>query len=118
MYYLPQGGDVFFFCGLESYKQTNHMLAITIMHTDHHLDHNRPNIVVLEKASRVCQIIDVACPFDTRIVEKEREKIDHYQDLKVEIHKRWNCKSVSVVPIVIGALGAVTKNLMMWVTKI
>ena len=29
----------------------------------------------------------MACPFDTRITEKEREKIDHYQDLKVEIQK-------------------------------
>ena len=33
--------------------------------TDHHLDHNRLDIVVLEKASRVCQIIDLAYPFDT-----------------------------------------------------
>ena len=53
----------------------------------HHSDHNRPDIVVLEKASGVSKIIDIACPFDTRIVEKEREKIDHYQDLKVEIQK-------------------------------
>ena len=30
----------------------------------------------------------------------------------------WNCKSISVVPIVIGAFGALTKYLMMWVTKI
>ena len=30
----------------------------------------------------------------------------------------WNYKIVSVVPIVFGAFGAVTKNLMMWVTKI
>ena len=29
----------------------------------------------------------------------------------------WNCKNVSVVSIVIVALKAVTKNLMMWVTK-
>ena len=29
-----------------------------------------------------------------------------------------SCESVSVLPVVIGALGAVTKNLMMWVTKI
>ena len=29
----------------------------------------------------------------------------------------WNCKSVSVVPIVFGAFGAITKNLMMWVTN-
>ena len=79
-----------------------------------------PDIVVLDKESRVCKIIDVVCPFDTQIAEKEREKVDHYQDLKVQIQKKkmWSCKSVSVIPVVIGALGAVTKNLMMWVTKI
>ena len=32
---------------------------------DHHLDHNRPGIVVLEK------IIDLACPFDTRKMSSE-----------------------------------------------
>ena len=30
----------------------------------------------------------------------------------------WNWKSVSVVPVVFGVLGAGTKNLMMWVTTI
>ena len=83
----------------------NSLIIIIINQTDHHLDHNRPDIVILEKASRVCQIIDMACSFDTRVVEKEREKIDHYQEFKVEIQKMWNCKSISVVPIVIGALG-------------
>ena len=58
-------------------------------------------MVVLEKASRVCEIINMACPFDTRIVEKEREQILHYQDLKVEMRKMWNCKSVSVVLVVV-----------------
>ena len=36
----------------------------------------------------------------------------------METQKMWNCKSVSVVPIVFGALGAVTKNLMLWAAKI
>ena len=45
--------------------------------TDLHLDHNGPDIVVLETVGRVCSIIDVACAFDTRIEEKEWEKIDH-----------------------------------------
>ena len=44
--------------------------------------------------------------FDTRIAEKE--KIDHYQDLKVEIQKMWGTKDV----------GALTKKLIMWVTRI
>ena len=78
---------------------------------DHQTDHNRPDLVVLAEASIVCQIIDVACSFDTRIAEKGREKTDHYQDLKVEIHTMRGTKDV-------GALGAVTKNLMLWVTKI
>ena len=75
--------------------------------TDHYLDHNRPDIVVMEKASRVCQIIDVACPFDTRIAENEREKIDHYQDFKGEIQKNVELQKriYSVFPIVFGALG-------------
>ena len=77
------------------------------MQTDHHLDHNRPDIVVMEKASRVCQIIDVACPFDTRIAENEREKIDHYQDFKGEIQKNvvLQKRIYSVFPPVFGALG-------------
>ena len=41
--------------------------------TDHHLEHNRPDIVVLEKEERTCSVIDVAYSFDTRVLEKEQE---------------------------------------------
>ena len=37
--------------------------------TDHHIDHNKPDIVIYEKKKRDCWIIDVACPFDTRVEE-------------------------------------------------
>ena len=40
----------------------------------------------------------MVCPFDSRMSEKEREMIDHYHDLKVEIQKIWGAKDV-------GALG-------------
>ena len=78
--------------------------------TDLHLNHNRPDIVVLKKVGGVSSIIDVAGSFDTRIEEKEREKINHYQDLKVEVKKIWNCRRVSVILIVIGALGTASKH--------
>ena len=55
--------------------------------TDLYLDHNRPDIVVLEKKERVCYIIDVACPFDMRVLEKEREKIDHYHSKDLEMQE-------------------------------
>ena len=88
--------------------------------TDHHLEHNRPDIVVLEKEERTCSVIDVACPFDTRVLEKEQKKMEKYQDLKREIGKiwKWNCKRVAVIPVIIGALGTISRNFKASVKKI
>ena len=55
------------------------------------------------------QIIDFANPGDQNIAIKEQEKIDKYQDLKIELQKVWNVKVV-VIPVVIGALGTMLKN--------
>ena len=52
----------------------------------------------------ILYIIDVACPFDTRVSAKEKEKIDKYQDLKREITRIWKCAEVVVVPVIIWAL--------------
>ena len=86
--------------------------------TDLHLDHYRPDVVVLVKKERVCYIIDAACPFGMRVLEKEQEKIDHSQDLKIEVQKIWSCRRASITPIIIGTLGIVSKNLKTWYGKI
>ena len=49
-------------------------------------------------------------PNDSGIFEKEKEKIEKYQDLRRKMAKLWSIK-MSVVPIVVGALGTVTNNL-------
>ena len=38
-------------------------------------------------------------------------------DLKKEIGRLWNLKKVEVVPVVIGALGSVTKEFDRWIEK-
>ena len=86
--------------------------------TDHRLEHNKPAIVVYNKSKRERIIIDIACPFDTRIVEKDNENVEKYQDLKYEIKKIWRCKKVTIVPIVIGALGTLSKDVCSWMDKI
>ena len=43
--------------------------------------------------------------------EKEAEKIEKCQDLKREIGKLWGIRQQEVVPVVVGALGAVSKKL-------
>lgn len=64
--------------------------------TDTKIEHSKHDIVVFEKKSRKCYLVDVACPFDTRIAEKEREKIERYDDLRREVKRMWSCKSVAV----------------------
>ena len=54
--------------------------------------------------------MDVAVPGDCRINEKEKEKIDKYQDLRREVSRLWQEKKVHVVPIVIGNLESISKN--------
>ena len=94
------------------------MLWDFTIQTDHRLEHNKPDIVVYNKSKRERIIIDIACPFDTRIVEKDNENVEKYQDLKYEIKKIWRCKKVTIVPIVIGALGTLSKDVCSWMDKI
>ena len=51
------------------------------------------------------------CKIDHRIKLKEFEKKDKYFDLARELKKLWNMK-VTIVPIVIGAFGTITKGLL------
>ena len=78
----------------------------------------RSDIVVVNKHERKYTIIDIAVPTDKRIGEKENEKVEKYQDLKREIARMWNMRTVLVVPIVVGSLGSVTKNLDKWLEKL
>ena len=65
-------------------------------------------MVVVEKKERRCKIIDFAVPGDSRIEEKEKDKIEMYQGLGRESQKIWNVK-VKIIPLVAGSLGAIPK---------
>ena len=55
--------------------------------------------------------MNFAVPADYRIKLKESEKKDKYLDFVWEWKKQWNM-SVTIIPIVIGAFGTVTKGLL------
>ena len=63
-------------------------------------------------------IIDPSCPFDSRIFVKEEEKLSNYEELKYELARIWIMKKVTIVPIVIGALGTVTEKIDSWLEQI
>ena len=55
-------------------------------------------------------IIDVYCPMEANVWSKEVEKVSKYSPLKEELQRMWNCRGI-VVPVVVGCLGAVSKNI-------
>ena len=80
--------------------------------TDHLISARRPNLIIInKKKKRICKIVDVAVLADHKRKLKECEKKDKYLDLTRELKKLWNMK-VTIIPIVIGAFGTVTKGLL------
>ena len=49
-------------------------------------------------------------PGDRNVESKEKEKQEKYQDLGRELPRLWKAKA-KVVPVVVGALGAIAKRL-------
>ncbi len=78
---------------------------------------NQPDIVLIDKQQKKALVIDVAIPSDSNIRKKEHEKLEKYQGLKEELEKMWKVRA-TVVPVVIGALGAVTPKLGEWLQQI
>ena len=72
---------------------------------------NSLGVTIQQQKKRICKIVDFAVPVDHRINLKESEKKDKYLDLARELKKLWNMK-VTIVSIVIGALGTITKGLL------
>ena len=71
----------------------------------------RSDLIIINKKKRICKIVDFAVPADHKINLKECEKKNKYLDLARELKKLWKTK-VTIVPIVIGAFGTITKGLL------
>ena len=70
---------------------------------------NRPALIVKDLIDKKVLIIDISCPNDINVVAKEAEKVMKYQPLCAELRKMWGM-DCEVVPVIVGGLGAVSKN--------
>ena len=80
------------------------------VHTDREVTANRPDIIIKNKKEKTCTVIGVAIPADKNVVQKEAEKKLKYKSLCIEIQRMWNLKC-TIVPVIIGATGIVTRCL-------
>ena len=74
------------------------------------LKHNKPDVILIDKKKKFWTIIDFSVPNDKRVITKENEKIENYSKLAGQIREVHHVKT-TIVPLVVGALGVVSKNL-------
>jgi hypothetical protein len=86
------------------------VLCNQAVHPDREVATNRPDIITKNKKEKTFTLLDVAIPADINVVQKEAEKKLKYKSLSIEIHRMWNLKC-TIVPVIIGATGIVTKSL-------
>ena len=91
-------------------NDTHKLLWDFDIQTDHLITVRRPDLIVINKKKRTCEILDFAVLADHRIKLEEKEKKDKYLDLARELKKLWNM--VTFIPILIGAFCSATKGLL------
>ena len=74
------------------------------------LDHNRPDIVVINRQDDEWIIVEFSVPWDKNVLLKEEEKASKYIPLAKEIRKVHKV-STRIIPIILGSLGTVTTKL-------
>ena len=77
--------------------------------TDHLISARQPDLEIVNKKKKE-NLLNSAIPVDHRVKLKEDEKRDKYLDLARKLKNLWNMK-VTVIPIVVGALGTIPKEL-------
>eukprot|EP00957_Ditylum_brightwellii_P069727 5295323-Ditylum_brightwellii.AAC.1 len=73
------------------------------MVVDKVLEHNQPDIIILDRASKTAQIIDIDVPYDTNVLSKNAEKIMKYRYLEIALKKNQRVWKIQTIPTVVGA---------------
>ena len=93
-------------------NETHEILWDFERQTDHLISASRPDVVIVNKKKKEVLLNIEIChpPADHRVKIKENKKRDKHLHLAGELKKQWNMK-VTVIPIMISALGTIPKCL-------
>ena len=75
-----------------------------------HISVQRPDLVLVNKGTNSTFLINVACVMDRNFLTKEKEKVDKYMDLTIELQRVWGT-TIKTIPLIFGALGMISNNL-------
>ena len=78
----------------------------------------RPDLILKEKGEKRIWICDMACPQQHNLETKLAEKLTKYQQLAFEMRERHPRYMLTVIPVVIGALGGGIKKTIRELSKL
>ena len=73
--------------------------------------YNQPDLVIWDIETKNCQIIEFSCPVDVNVSKKAAEKLENYGPLLRTLQLAHPNYQFPFIPIIIGALGTVLKDL-------
>jgi hypothetical protein len=79
--------------------------------TDIHIQHNRPDIIILNKQQKQAYLLDIAVPNSHNITQTYNTKINKYLELSVAMRNLWSLEKNSILPLVISATGIIPQSL-------
>jgi hypothetical protein len=79
--------------------------------TDIHIQHNRPDIIILNKQQKQAYLLDIAVPNSHNTTQTYNTKINKYLELSVAMRNLWCLEKISILPFIISATGIVPQSL-------
>ena len=79
---------------------------------------NKPDIVMWNRATKECKVIEVSVPLDCNVAKVEVEKRNKYVPLIVGLKRLYPTYEFEAVSVVLGATGLVTHSLKDQISKI
>jgi len=87
------------------------------IHTHKTVTHNRPDIIVRDKKSKMAYLIDIAAPNQQNTLKTVNHKIGKYKELAIEVEKQWQVKT-RILPIAVITQGIIPKTTVENVAKL
>jgi hypothetical protein len=73
--------------------------------TDIHINHNIPDIIILNKQQKQPYLLDIAVPNSHNITQTYDTKINKYLELSVAMRNLWCLEKESILPLIISPTG-------------
>ena len=82
-----------------------------LIKTSTKLPHSKPDILIWNKKTNTCSVIEISCPANVNITRKTNEKLQKYAPLLRNPQTKYNDYKFEMIPIIIGAFGFVLSDL-------